>query len=358
MLSTYLLENLCNTTNYDLSICREIIQLMQLLDNNVTSHINGPIFDNILRLLNTNELLTSAKIIKFKSMINNIFIEDFDKNGIMSVLTNITHSSIEYASLLTPTLHTSTKPECWKKIVEIISNRILGAIYLHWHTNFDDKMVSKQIVILKKNIGYFCDKYNISTSILPIKFTGFSMNVRDQFNTTNCHKFLIKTLTSYLHEDYLCGVECVNNLLVYHTLITNLNSTDLVKMSFYNETTSKEEITKTIPTPHRSPKTNFTIQSPLMRPNTKKAAIPLMLKRHVWNKYIGETVGTAQCYCCKLSVISQMSFHCGHVVAENKGGKLSVDNLRPICQSCNSSMGTTDMFEYMSTCGFGQKSEY
>jgi len=38
-----------------------------------------------------------------------------------------------------------------------------------------------------------------------------------------------------------------------------------------------------------------------------------------------------------------MSFHCGHVIAEKNGGSIEIANLRPICQSCNSSMGTTNM---------------
>jgi len=63
----------------------------------------------------------------------------------------------------------------------------------------------------------------------------------------------------------------------------------------------------------------------------------------VWNKYIGGRLGEAMCICCRVTSISQTSFHCGHVVAEKNGGKLELPNLRPICQSCNSSMGTCDM---------------
>ena len=47
-----------------------------------------------------------------------------------------------------------------------------------------------------------------------------------------------------------------------------------------------------------------------------------------------------------------MSFHCGHIIAESKGGELSVNNLKPICQSCNSSMGTQNMDEYIKKYGF------
>lgn len=76
---------------------------------------------------------------------------------------------------------------------------------------------------------------------------------------------------------------------------------------------------------------------------TRKKSIPSTVKRLVWNKYIGEHIGKEKCYCCKLSDITQLSFHCGHVVSEKYGGKIEVENLRPICQNCNSSMGTVNM---------------
>ena len=44
--------------------------------------------------------------------------------------------------------------------------------------------------------------------------------------------------------------------------------------------------------------------------------------------------------------ISQMNFICGHVVSEFNGGKITIENLRPICVSCNLSMGTMDMNKF------------
>lgn len=41
-----------------------------------------------------------------------------------------------------------------------------------------------------------------------------------------------------------------------------------------------------------------------------------------------------------------MNFNCGHIQAEYKGGDQSIDNLKPICQSCNSSMGTQNMDDF------------
>ncbi len=83
----------------------------------------------------------------------------------------------------------------------------------------------------------------------------------------------------------------------------------------------------------------------------KKKSIPLALKRKVWDLWVGESVGKTKCPCCKLTEISQMSFSCGHIIPESQGGKLSVENLKPICSSCNSSMGTQNMNDFIKNFG-------
>ena len=83
--------------------------------------------------------------------------------------------------------------------------------------------------------------------------------------------------------------------------------------------------------------------------SVKKHTISATIKKLVWNMHIGEEIGKAKCVCCKSSYISQMSFHCGHIIAESKGGEMIVSNLRPICQNCNSSMGNKNMEEFMKT---------
>lgn len=79
----------------------------------------------------------------------------------------------------------------------------------------------------------------------------------------------------------------------------------------------------------------------------KKKAIPATLKRLVWNANVGEAVGKTKCLCCRVTDITQLSFHCGHVVAESRGGETVLSNLKPICQNCNSSMGSTNMETFM-----------
>ena len=92
------------------------------------------------------------------------------------------------------------------------------------------------------------------------------------------------------------------------------------------------------------------IKKPIKEPsnkNIKKKPIPSTIKKLVWNTNIGEEIGKTKCLCCRSTDITQLSFNCGHIIAEVNGGNTIVSNLKPICQNCNSSMGTKNMNEFM-----------
>ena len=87
---------------------------------------------------------------------------------------------------------------------------------------------------------------------------------------------------------------------------------------------------------------------PIKRKYTKKS-ISATMRRKVWDEYIGKKIGEAKCLCCKITDITQLSFHCGHIIPECNGGELILSNLKPICQNCNSSMGSMNMNDFMKT---------
>ena len=80
--------------------------------------------------------------------------------------------------------------------------------------------------------------------------------------------------------------------------------------------------------------------------HVRRKKIPKHIKTLVWNKYIGPDNASADCVSCRTMKISNRSFHCGHVIAESKGGDMTINNLRPICDACNGSMGTRSMNEF------------
>ena len=81
-------------------------------------------------------------------------------------------------------------------------------------------------------------------------------------------------------------------------------------------------------------------------PAKRKAPIPAALRAAVWNTYIGAAKGKAKCPVCESQEISTFTFECGHVIAEANGGPTNLENLRPICGTCNRSSGTRNMMEF------------
>jgi len=76
----------------------------------------------------------------------------------------------------------------------------------------------------------------------------------------------------------------------------------------------------------------------------KKATIPKKLREKVWITYTGDKF-YGKCFVC-LMKLSPLEFACGHVHSEATGGTLVLENLRIVCGSCNSKMGTQNMMEF------------
>lgn len=72
----------------------------------------------------------------------------------------------------------------------------------------------------------------------------------------------------------------------------------------------------------------------------KKETIPKALREQVWIRTVGKKF-KAKCpirWC--QNEITPFDFHVGHNIPEAKGGTLEMNNLKPICSSCNLSMNS------------------
>jgi len=165
-----------------------------------------------------------------------------------------------------------------------------------------------------------CDK-NVEI-IHPIKNTSFQCD--------RCTKVLScrKTLTT--HNNICKGV--LNPLECY-----------ICNKIFLNPSAKSRHIKSCTPPPPPPPPPPPVPPPPLPY---KKKQIPQSVRIAVWDTYIGRAVGETNCTVCNTAKISQFNFHCGHIIAERNGGDISIENLRPICKSCNSSMRTTNLEEY------------
>jgi hypothetical protein len=82
---------------------------------------------------------------------------------------------------------------------------------------------------------------------------------------------------------------------------------------------------------------------------TRKQKIPKKVKDDSWDLHIGSSVGEAYCIVCNTTKINSKSFDAGHVVSEHNGGNTDINNIMPICHSCNLSMSTVNMDIYINT---------
>ena len=96
-----------------------------------------------------------------------------------------------------------------------------------------------------------------------------------------------------------------------------------------------------------------TIIQPIVSQNVNtdqtRKAIPKKIRGEAWIKQFGDSTKGC-CYCCKVGFGIFDNWHAGHIIAHSNGGKDTADNLRPICGSCNQSMGTEHMDTFKARC--------
>lgn len=74
-------------------------------------------------------------------------------------------------------------------------------------------------------------------------------------------------------------------------------------------------------------------------------SIPITVREQVWKKCNTNTSDLGLCYtCCNDLYFRDME--CGHIKAHALGGNTTLENLMPVCKSCNKDMGVMNLFEY------------
>lgn len=83
---------------------------------------------------------------------------------------------------------------------------------------------------------------------------------------------------------------------------------------------------------------------------SKKQKISKTIRTACWENYLSETNQNTYDIKCPIkicnNIINPHTFQCGHIISEKNGGKVKLNNLRPICQSCNGSMGIRNWTEF------------
>lgn len=202
-----------------------------------------------------------------------------------------------------------------------------------------DASILNNHYIIYENLYFVYDKTEIDELIIVIinnliQHTDYKKFDNDIIKYINDEYHLLKSKSKIVNDTEFI----IENIIIpkyYDELQTKQN------IKKFNTTVLKKEIVQD--------EINININKKPKQ--NKKKSIPLTLKRKVWNKYIGEEIGKTLCLCCRLSEITQLNFSCGHIISEFNGGKIKLDNLKPICISCNSSMGTKNMITFIDEYG-------
>jgi hypothetical protein len=104
-------------------------------------------------------------------------------------------------------------------------------------------------------------------------------------------------------------------------------------------------LTPVSPTPIRVPQPDNNTE-PLSK---RRKELPTQIQRRVWNTHVGINVALTRCMCCEEGEINNIKFAVGFLRDAHEGGTLKVDNLRPICEACDESIGLLSINEYAST---------
>jgi len=78
--------------------------------------------------------------------------------------------------------------------------------------------------------------------------------------------------------------------------------------------------------------------------NQPRKQIPQSVKNELWMNHFGDRFH-GKCFVCKKH-IRKDQFEVGHVISVQAGGSDTLDNLRPICITCNRSMGTENLDDF------------
>jgi hypothetical protein len=80
--------------------------------------------------------------------------------------------------------------------------------------------------------------------------------------------------------------------------------------------------------------------------------IPKKVRDEVWKKHF-DTEDIGKCFCCNKDIFQKGSeptktWNCGHVISDHDGGETTIENMRPVCFTCNQQMKTENMMVFKS----------
>jgi len=276
-------------------------------------------------------------------------------------------------------------------LTRLYFRKIQLEIFLRWkkstNNDFDEDIIEFNNLVSKYQVNYsnyvdlcqinsilYNKDNNILLDIIPfyesklMNYLCYDQQI-NKLNSKNCIKDnnkLKEILIDEIKEEY---EKLLREYLIYYKAKKKLNSKnsnkdesnkDESKKDESNKDESKKDESKKDESKKDESKTDKSKKDDKEKKEKKvkktKEKIPASVKSTLWSQHFPNII-EGKCKCCQTEVISRNNFDCGHIISEKEGGKIHLDNLKPICRLCNSSMGTQNMTDYMKKYGFDKISK-
>ncbi len=220
-----------------------------------------------------------------------------------------------------------------KKHIKNIQNTDLTKKYEFLLSNFTKKQDNDTLLKTKnKKQCKYCQKY--------ISYSNFSKHLRI------CNKYQLYHFT-----------EITNEKTTYLTKELQRRENEIISLKIELDKRQKIIKNKDNSLINLTNKFNNIIVEQNKSKNNKKRKytrhrkIPATVRNTIWKLHMGDE-NESKCCCCNIEPITKGNFECGHIISHVDGGKIQLDNLRPICGLCNKSMSTMNMIDFMKQYGY------
>ncbi len=311
-----------------------------IITNDILNNIFPQIINNIPEKPKSDENIESKKQLKEYNQICKV-LENRGFNNILVCIQKKQEElknklNLSIVSNIIKKLEENPPMYCYNRIIELYNlfrrKSNLNAYY-NYHVNVYN-------ILLKIINNYADNNYDKFDIFYKTHMSNFKLN--KYYSAT----ILYYSNISYKFNSFDNTKDFIDKICCIYDNINFYKELSILLINVINITEKQEELKLNIPEKQQEEKINI-IES--INKNKKKKPISATMKRLVWNTHIGEEIGKYKCLCCNITAITQLSFNCGHIIAEANGGATIVSNLKPICQNCNSSMGTKNMHDFMQT---------
>ena len=217
------------------------------------------------------------------------------------------------------------------------------------------KSTSKQVILntIKKYLTQHYPKY-LTTAAKPQKP---HINL-DQLGEAIENSKVLDILNIDSSDQFIQLFEKLNNFYKYtditkwrewhitdESLVFKCRHKNILKPLFFGIFTNYEWLTRMIEVNKEGTQYDSYSCIPHIPLNVSSRKIGKAKRRKVWEKRNSKTSLNGKCFVCGKH-IDYDDFECGHIVAAFWGGDVSLNNLEPICGSCNRDMGIENLNEY------------